>query len=1275
MAGKELYNIDLNINVNGVDEASSKLKKVDKDVENLEKKAKKGIKIKFDTSSMNKMTGQTSKAVEQMAKGYSSTAEKIVKSSNTMSKKVMKNTALMRKVAGIDASPKKFDPVLSQSKLTRVINSDIKRMNSLSEAQKKMSTSKMMFRNNTLDMMMGKAINFGGASINIKATENVTQTVAKAQSSMQKLKFMDKVKVSLSASGNRALQVINQTREKAKAYANGKYEALLTAKDKLSGTVFNRAGGMISRGIGRITRMASYGMSALGGVGVVSLIKTYASYEKQMSSLRAVTDVTAKEFAQLDRQARQLGATTEWSATQVAQGMTELGQAGFNQKEIMYSMPGLLNLASAGGLQLAEASSIASGTLRAFNLEASKTGHVADVLALAASATNAEVADMGNSMEYAAPYAKSLNVSLEDTAAAIGMLSQVNIKGSKAGMALRGMFTALSAPTAAAKKVMEQYGFNAFDATGKMKPFPQVIKELDGALKHLNPQQKGEALNKMFGDVAGGGVQALLGLGSEKLEKLSKDLNFADGAAKKMAATRMDNLTGDFILLKSAVEGMYVNLGKKLEPYLRQFVQWLTSKIPEIEKALGKMIDYLGNNWESILSGFKTAIPLVLGFMGAIQGLRGILFLGDVVRDFGILKEVLFGLSGATGSATGLLSGLKGMIAGLGVTGGIFAVVAALGIMSVAISDNIDLIADLNSGLGELGTGISGVMEVMGGLFKLVLGSAGTFLGGSFKMFDALFSGDWEKAGVEASQMFADLKTNGKNALGDLFATSTYAYGKIRESSEKELSPVKKVFETALGQQKNIVAGNYKEMSKAVSSSMKGLSDDQISILKGTSRNMEQLLFGVNSKMSENDMASRIAKNMDTLSKMSGFDPKHMNEDFNSAIKTIEKNAGSASKNIKTDLSNAFNSFKELASSGNIQGGVSRMLEDINKAGPALQSFISSNKSAMQGMFKGVDFSKDLQSQISAVMANIGKMEPSQAIGAMRSLFSVLGSEANAAGQQAGQQYSSGVQSGMSSGGATNQSSPIANVAQNQGQQAYQSGVQTGQMYGQGINAGVQQAQAQQPPQTNNAQVQQAQQMAQQVKQAYSDMYNGAGNSVSQLQSRTSSAFSALSSSATSQVSSMCSRIISLWNAMKATVSSTVTARFVLSVSTVGAVGAIPHADGGILTRPHLGLVAEAGPEAVIPLSPGKRARGIELFKQAGKMLGITNDDGNANPVSDFSAKDFNTNNNVKTSNSQSGGVNVSVSVNVNVNDKESIISEAKEEFGRELEEALSDIS
>ncbi len=160
-------------------------------------------------------------------------------------------------------------------------------------------------------------------------------------------------------------------------------------------------------------------------------VKVGGDFEEQMSRVKAISGATGDSFEELRDQAIDLGAKTAFSAKESADGMENLASAGFDAQEIMSAMPGLLDLAAVSGGDVALASENAATALRGFGLEADQAGHVADVFARAAADTNAEVADMGEAMKYIAPVAKAMGLSIEETAAAVGIMSDAGVKGLK----------------------------------------------------------------------------------------------------------------------------------------------------------------------------------------------------------------------------------------------------------------------------------------------------------------------------------------------------------------------------------------------------------------------------------------------------------------------------------------------------------------------------------------------------------------------------------------------------------------------------------------------------------------------------------------------------------------------------------------------------------------------------------------------------------------------------------------------------------------------------
>ena len=181
-----------------------------------------------------------------------------------------------------------------------------------------------------------------------------------------------------------------------------------------------------SSGISKIGSAATKGLAAagaaLGGMAGYAL-KVGVDFEAAMSRVAGISGATGEELEKLKDKAKELGASTKFSATEAAEAMENLASAGFTTNEILDAVPGLMDLAAAAGEDLANSADIAASTLRGFGLEASEAGHVADVLAENANRTNAAVADTGEAMKYIAPVANAMGLSMEVTAAAVGLLA------------------------------------------------------------------------------------------------------------------------------------------------------------------------------------------------------------------------------------------------------------------------------------------------------------------------------------------------------------------------------------------------------------------------------------------------------------------------------------------------------------------------------------------------------------------------------------------------------------------------------------------------------------------------------------------------------------------------------------------------------------------------------------------------------------------------------------------------------------------------------------
>ena len=405
--------------------------------------------------------------------------------------------------------------------------------------------------------------------------------------------------------------------------------------------------------------MTKYISAPLFGVGVAAA-KVGGDFEEQMSRVKAISGATGKSFDELRQQAVDLGAKTAFSAKESAAGMENLASAGFSAQEIMKAMPGLLDLAAVSGGDVALASENTATALRGFGLEASEAGHVADVFARAAADTNAEVGDMGEALKYVAPVANSMGISLEETAAAIGIMSDAGIKGSQAGTTLRGALSRLARPTKAMQDTMDNLGVSFYDADGKMKPLKTQVELLKKAFEGLTPEQQQNALVTLYGQESLSGMMALIDKGPDSLGKLTKSLKDSDGAADDMARTMQDNMNSSIEQMFGAFESAAIVIQKILAPSIK------------------KVADAISGLVEKFVSAPESTQKLVVAIGAIVAAIGPLIFMiGSVIIWINRVKVAFKALS----ESSKLFSGLSKAMGLL--TNPVFLVIAAVALLVV----------------------------------------------------------------------------------------------------------------------------------------------------------------------------------------------------------------------------------------------------------------------------------------------------------------------------------------------------------------------------------------------------------------------------------------------------------------------------------------------------------------------------------------------------------------------------------------------------------------
>lgn len=385
----------------------------------------------------------------------------------------------------------------------------------------------------------------------------------------------------------------------------------------------DRLRGIASKSFGIVTKAIKAGAAALSGFAVAA-IKMGSDFEAGMSRVQALSGATGAEFEALRKTALELGRTTVFSASQAAEGMQYLAMAGFKTNEIIAAMPGVLNAAAAGQVDLATAADITSNVLSGFGLKAEEAARVADVLTKAFTSSNTTMESLGETMKYAAPVAAAAGIALEEVAAAAGMLGDAGIQGSQAGTTLRAIMLRLINPPKQAAEALDALGVSITDAEGKMKPLHQIIRELDKATQGMTDSQRAAIIAQIAGQEAASGLLAIMDMGADSLEQFTKELENAGGTAEEIAKVQLDNLRGDIELLKSALEGTGITIYDSLNTPLRTVTQTLTGYVEEINKTLtahddikakaeelGVTVEELGINLAEVPNGIEGAIGVL----------------------------------------------------------------------------------------------------------------------------------------------------------------------------------------------------------------------------------------------------------------------------------------------------------------------------------------------------------------------------------------------------------------------------------------------------------------------------------------------------------------------------------------------------------------------------------------------------------------------------------------------------------------------------------------
>lgn len=462
------------------------------------------------------------------------------------------------------------------------------------------------------------------------------------------------------------------------------------------------------------------------------------NFDASMSNVYGLMSSLNLSQAQMDAlrdTAREMGATTKFSASEAADAMGYMALAGWDDAQVIAGIPGVLNLAAAANMDLAKASDIVTDTMTPFGMAAERAGEAADVFAYAQANSNTTVEALGEAMKYAAPTADAFGMTLQDTAAAMGVLANAGIKGSQGGTTLNAMLRDMKNNAKNGAIAIGKTKVALTNADGSYRSYAAIIRDIDKATSSMTASQRDAALGAIFGDESLKGILATLKQGPDALDAMTEGIYACGGAAEDMAATMGDNLKGDLAILESGAQDMAIALSDWLMPAARGVVQGVT--------------DLIGK-FNALDDGTKNTIFRI----GAMAAAAGPLLLngGKVLTLLSGVNPLVVGLGAAAVLAYTHSDALQGMVAKLG--DGVTAFGAAL---ESGAGFTAAFSAGLTAAFGEeaagkvLGAieGIKTAISTVGDVLTTVTDAVGTFFG-------ALFDGEglkqsWDNAAAVIS--------------------------------------------------------------------------------------------------------------------------------------------------------------------------------------------------------------------------------------------------------------------------------------------------------------------------------------------------------------------------------------------------------------------------------------------------------------------------------------------------------------------------------------------
>ena len=425
--------------------------------------------------------------------------------------------------------------------------------------------------------------------------------------------------------------------------------------------------------VGKVAKTAMAAGSAAAAAFTKTSIDSGMNFDTAMSQVAATMGTTVEKIENVKTKAEEMGRTTKYTATEAAEGMNILAQAGLSADEQISGIGTVLNLASAGAMSLEESASYTAGAVKGFGDSMSNASYYADLMAKGATLANTDVRGLGEAFSGSAATAKNYGQAADSVTLSLLRLAEQNVTGSEASTALNRAMADLYTPTDDASKALDQLKVSAYKTNGEAKDFNDLVDELNGSLQGMTAEQKNNALATIFTTQGLQAFNKMTASSDATVQKFWKGIQDSSGSAAQQAATQLDNLKGDITLLSSATEGLELGFYNTFSGTIRGAIKGVTSEVSGLAEAMES---------GGISGAFSKLAQDAINFSGQLPGLTKIG--GDLIN--GLISGVAQNSGGITSAVGQLLNNLASTIS----TG-----------LSVLTSVGVNLLTTIASGMAQ----------------------------------------------------------------------------------------------------------------------------------------------------------------------------------------------------------------------------------------------------------------------------------------------------------------------------------------------------------------------------------------------------------------------------------------------------------------------------------------------------------------------------------------------------------------------------------------------